>query len=93
VHYPASALRVSAEFPPQLAILDIGLPVMSGYELLAALGALPGLEPCRYLALTGFVEPCDAQRIIAAGFDHHLSKPLVFSELKALLDSALTRPR
>ena len=70
-----SALEALAGFVPDVAILDIGLPGMDGYELAAELRRrdLPGL---RLIALTGYGLPSDRERALEAGFDDHLVKPI-----------------
>lgn len=71
-----SALRVAAEFAPETAFLDIGLPVMDGYELAAHLRRLPGLAGIKLIALTGYGQASDRRRTREAGFQHHLVKPI-----------------
>ena len=85
VQCPKQALVVSADFRPDVAIVDIGLPVMSGYELVAALSAMNELAGCRYFAVTGFAGAEVAQKSFAAGFEQHLTKPIQFDELLARL--------
>jgi len=82
---PQAALRVVGEFDPQIAILDIGLPGMSGYELAPALRA--GTPPYhgRLVALSGYGQHQDVQAARAAGFDAHLTKPVAPDELLRLL--------
>lgn len=84
-HDGVEALRISAAFLPQAAFLDIGLPVMDGYELAARLRELPGLKQLRLIAVTGYGQESDRRRTRAAGFDHHLVKPVDVSALEALL--------
>jgi signal transduction histidine kinase/ActR/RegA family two-component response regulator len=79
------ALRVAAQTPVGLAILDIGMPGMDGCELARRLRAMPGGQALRLVALTGWGQPHDRQRLAAAGFDHHLLKPLELRSLAALL--------
>ncbi len=83
-HDAPEALRVAAAFSPEIAFLDIGLPVMDGYELAAHLRDLPGLAGLRLIALTGYGQLSDRQRTREAGFDHHLVKPV---NLEAALSS------
>jgi CheY-like chemotaxis protein len=76
-------LRIAGEFRPEIALLDIGMPEMSGYELAGQVRALdePG-RTLRLIALTGFGQPGDRERALSAGFDLHLVKPV---DLKSLL--------
>ncbi len=82
---PASALRASASFVPDLAILDIGLPGMDGYELAAELRRRPGFDNTRLVALSGYGQPADQARARAAGFAIHLVKPITPAQLYSLL--------
>lgn len=76
---------------PDLVILDIGLPGMSGYEV-AALLRQRG-EACPHLiAVTGYGQPGDARRAFEAGFQHHLVKPVDARELQLAIASCLPRP-
>jgi PAS domain S-box-containing protein len=87
----AGAARADARGPFDVAILDIGLPVMDGYELAHRLRAqaAPGGAGTRFIAVTGYGQENDRARSVAAGFDHHLVKPV---DLDVLLD-ALERCR
>jgi CheY-like chemotaxis protein len=66
-------------------ILDIGLPGMDGNELARRLRALPGMAGALMVAVTGYGRPQDREASLAAGFDHHLVKPVDIRELLALL--------
>ena len=70
------ALAQIDAFRPEIALLDIGLPEMSGYELAQRLRACPDLAGLRLIALSGFGQAEDQERTRAAGFDHHLVKPV-----------------
>ncbi|MDB5890047.1 MAG: chemotaxis protein CheY [Polaromonas sp.] len=83
-----SALELARGHMPQVAVLDIGMPTMNGYEVLDALRAMPGGPSIMAAALTGFGTDEDKSRAIAAGFDVHLTKPLDFAELQEFLKSA-----
>jgi signal transduction histidine kinase/CheY-like chemotaxis protein len=87
--YPAydgeQALRIASETAVGLAILDIGMPRMDGCELASRLRAMPGGAALRLIALTGWGQPLHRQRLAAAGFDHHLLKPLDLRALAAVL--------
>ena len=71
-----TALRVAAEFLPDIAVVDIGLPVMDGYELASHLREIPGLGRLRLLALTGYGQEDDRRKSREAGFHGHLVKPV-----------------
>jgi PAS domain S-box-containing protein len=80
-----SALRMAAEFRPELAFLDIGLPVMDGYDLARGLRALE-LDPLVLVAVTGYGQPADRARSVEAGFDEHLVKPIGIDSALAIAD-------
>ena len=80
-----AALRIAAEFRPAIAFLDIGLPVMDGYELAARLRGLPELNGIRLFALTGYGQASDRQKTRNAGFDHHFVKPIDLDAIEAVL--------
>ena len=83
-HEGLSALRIAATFQPELAVLDIGLPVMDGYELASRLRRIPGLHQLPLIAVTGYGQLSDRDRSAAAGFDHHLVKPVEIETLTRL---------
>lgn len=80
-----SGLQAAAEHNPEVILLDIGLPVIDGYEVARRLRAMPGLDSTWLIALTGYGQPEDRQRALAAGFDYHLTKPLDPAVLQQLL--------
>jgi PAS domain S-box-containing protein len=84
-HDGPTALRVAAAFRPELVLLDIGLPGMSGYEVARRLRELPGLGDAVLAALTGWGQEDDRRRAQEAGFNHHLVKPVGLKELQRLL--------
>ncbi len=83
-HDGPGALGTIAKSQPQLAILDIGLPGMDGYELAKHLRSVPGLEHVPVVALTGYGQPSDRDRSRAAGFEEHLVKPIDIGRLQSL---------
>jgi CheY-like chemotaxis protein len=81
-----TALDLVASFEPDVMLLDIGMPGMDGYEVARRLRDLPNGSAVRLIALTGWSQPQDRERTRAAGFDHHLSKPVDIGALQALLE-------
>jgi CheY-like chemotaxis protein len=75
-HEPVAALAAIPGFLPDLAVLDIGLPVLDGYEVARRLRPLLDGHPCRLVALTGYGLAADRARSAEAGFDAHLVKPV-----------------
>ncbi len=85
-----SALVVAQRFRPEVAVLDIGLPAMDGYELAARLRLqMNGFCPL-LVALSGYGQEADRERSAAAGFALHLVKPLEVADLLAAIER---RPR
>ena len=82
-----SALRVAQDFEPHIALLDIGLPGMDGYELAGRLRQTPGLGDVRLIAVTGYGQESDRRRSAEAGFDTHLVKPIDLIELLQHFDA------
>lgn len=81
VAHPREAIALIDSFRPDVAILDIGLPEMDGYELAQALrDSAPGWHG-KFIALTGFGQRGDKQRAAAAGFERHFTKPADPAEL------------
>ncbi|SDF75288.1 MULTISPECIES: ATP-binding protein [unclassified Duganella] len=85
VHSGEAALASAAAHLPQVVLLDIGLPDISGYEAALALRDIEGMAGAKIIALTGWGTPADKQRSSDAGFDQHLTKPVDFTELLAAL--------
>lgn len=82
-----SAVRCAAGLRPDVIIMDIGLPRVSGYDAARRIRAQnPGLRTV-IVALTGWGQEADRQRSLAAGIDHHLIKPLDLTMLQRILDS------
>jgi CheY-like chemotaxis protein len=84
-HDGPAAIRVCRQFKPDVALLDIGLPVMNGYELAGRLRQLPGMQALRMYAVTGYAQESDRERCRAAGFDRHFVKPLDIDVLDRVL--------
>ncbi|MFC0250989.1 hybrid sensor histidine kinase/response regulator [Massilia consociata] len=84
-HSAGAALALLPAFAPEVALLDIGLPDMNGYELARRVRLLPEGERMMLIAATGWGQQKDRERAFDAGFDHHLTKPIDFELLRTLL--------
>jgi len=79
-----TGLALARGFHPEVAVCDIGLPDMSGYDVARAFRIDPALSATRLIALTGYARGHDARRAMAAGFDHHVAKPLDYEQIERL---------
>jgi len=79
------------ELRPNLAIMDIGLPDLNGYELARRIRQQLSRDDIYLIALTGYGREEDHELVIEAGFDEHLVKPVNMSELNAAISHALPR--
>jgi PAS domain S-box-containing protein len=82
----ASALARAGAAPPAVAFLDLGMPKVDGFELAQSFRADPALKAAVLVAVTGWGQQEDRERTRAAGFDHHLVKPV---DAQAVLDLLL----
>ena len=86
-HDGAEALDAVRNFRPDVAFLDIGMPVLTGYEVAQAVRAEPWGNEVTLIAVTGWGQPDDKQRAHTAGFDCHQVKPIDPDVVDRLLDS------
>ena len=84
----ASALGAAAEFRPNVAILDIGLPKVNGYDLAKQIREQPWGSDVVLVALTGWGQEQYRRRSAESGFNHHLTKPVEFEVLQQILAAA-----
>jgi signal transduction histidine kinase/ActR/RegA family two-component response regulator len=91
-HDGPSALAAVQEFKPGVALLDLGLPVMDGFELGERLRADPDLQGLVLIAVTGYAQELDRRRSTAAGFDAHMAKPIDVYELDSLIRTRADEP-
>jgi signal transduction histidine kinase/CheY-like chemotaxis protein len=77
-------IKQALSFKPDIAIVDIGLPAMDGFEVARQVRAVLGAR-IRLVALTGYGQPEDHHRTMEAGFDAHLTKPVQLAELESAL--------
>jgi two-component system, OmpR family, response regulator len=86
-HTGRAALELASHFRPSVAMMDIGLPDIDGFELAARFRQLDETRGTRLVAITGYGHADDRRRTAAAGFEHHLVKPVEPERLNAVLDA------
>lgn len=86
-HTGKDALAYVEVNSPRIILLDLNLPDMSGFDLLDSLQALESLSHSTFVAMTGQQDPGDVERCLAAGFQHHIGKPVDFERLLSLVQS------
>jgi CheY-like chemotaxis protein len=87
VHDGPSALKAAHDFHPEMVLLDIGLPEMTGHEVARRLRSEPEFTSVVLVAMTGYGQEDDKRQSQEAGFNVHLTKPLDPKILEALLSS------
>ena len=88
-----AAVREAREHPPQIALIDIGLPGIDGFQVARRIRDLPTAAPPLLVGLTGYGQRADRDHAAQAGFDHYLVKPLDADVLQRILERAsLLRP-
>ena len=90
-HDGAGAIEAALRLKPDLVFLDIGLPDMSGVDVAAALRGYPELEKTVLIALTGYGQDKDRMGAMAAGFNHHLTKPVNMETLNDTVRTFMKR--
>ena len=84
-----SAVVLARELPPDAALVDIFLPGMNGYDVLAALRAHPRIERMPVVAVTASAMEHDRVRMLASGFDACIAKPVNIRQLVETLDTLI----
>ena len=87
------AITRAASFHPHVALLDIDLPDITGYDVARAIRALPGGEHTYLAAVTGWGQNDDQRRAFEAGFDQHIIKPAKGVVIRAIVVAAAQRLR
>jgi len=87
----AEAVEIARVFHPDVALLDIGMPKLDGYEVARCIRREGGARRVKLVAVTGWGQADDRRRAREAGFDEHLVKPAELGALRALLYSATRR--
>lgn len=87
-HLGRTALSQAQLFRPDVALLDIGMPDLSGYQVAQELRQEAWARKIRLIALTGWGQEDDRRQALEAGFDHHVCKPVDLEALNALINLA-----
>ena len=90
-HDPAAAMERAIATDPDVVLLDIGLPGMTGYELARKFAAHPIVSRAKLIALTGYGQPGDTEQAQAAGFSGYLVKPVNVEQLRERIETILAR--
>lgn len=88
-HEGKVALEIAGQFAPEFAFLDIGMPGMNGYDLARQLRQLPETKNCILIAVTGWGQDKDRELSRAAGFNHHLVKPVELAQVLAVIENEI----
>jgi CheY-like chemotaxis protein len=86
-HDGPTALEAALDYRPDVALLDIGLPGLDGFEVAKQMRQQPILQKVVLVAMTGYGKASDRQRSQEAGFDHYLVKPVKFEKVQEVLAS------
>jgi PAS domain S-box-containing protein len=81
-----AALDLVESFAPDTVLLDIGLPIINGYDVAKHLRSLPGGDELLLIAISGWGQDEDRRMSAASGFNHHLVKPVDYSVLIPLVE-------
>lgn len=92
-HDGEHALQQARATQPALAIVDIQMPRLDGYGVLAAMRGDPALRGIPVIALTAYAMDGDRARGLAAGFRAYVTKPVTLRNLRQILDEVLTEKR
>ena len=84
-HTGPTALAAALDYRPDVMLLDIGLPELDGFEVAKRIRQEPLLRDIVLVAVTGYRQAADRQRVLEAGFDHYLVKPADFEKVRQIL--------
>jgi len=82
------ALQTAIDYRPNVVLLDIGLPGLTGYEVASRIREQASLNGILLVAVTGYGQESDRLLALQAGFDHHLVKPIDFEKVRQILAAA-----
>lgn len=80
-------VSITETIQPDALLLDIAMPYLDGLQIAEEFRRRPDIRPRLLIAVTGYGDPCMCDKIAAAGFDHHLVKPVYADDLNGVLSS------
>jgi CheY-like chemotaxis protein len=83
-----TGIAVATQWLPHAILLDIGMPIMNGFEVARALRQCPALDQCRIIALSAWNDPETVALAASSGFDAHIAKPASLASLLRELERA-----
>lgn len=86
-HDGLGAIKAALDYVPEVVLLDIGLPIVDGFQVARRIRQEPTLRNVVLVALTGYGQESDKQRSREAGFNHHLVKPVDIAEIESILSA------
>lgn len=85
-----SGIKRAKKYRPDLIIMDIQMPVMDGFEAIRHIKEDPGIRDIKILAITSFAMKGDRERILAAGADYYMPKPINTRDFSAVVESLIS---
>lgn len=79
-------MKLAKQIKPDVIFCDIGLPGMDGYEVAESIRNESEMKDTQLIALTGYAGASDVERVLKAGFNRHLAKPVDINAIKQLLN-------
>ena len=92
VYSGEEAVDILSHYSPEVILLDLGLPGISGIDAARRLRDTPSTRDITLIAITGWGQPQDRARTADAGFDFHFTKPVDVVQLSQAIESAVTAP-
>jgi two-component system CheB/CheR fusion protein len=92
-HDGAAGLAIAERMRPEIVVLDLGLPVLDGFEVARRLRQIPDLAPLVIIAMSGYGSENDREKSKQARIDHHLVKPKDVEKIETLIASLGARQR
>ncbi len=92
-YHGLAGLEAARTFAPDAILLDLGMPGMDGYQVAAALRAVPDFDHVALIAFTAWGDVVTRQRVVSTGFDEHVIKPANLERILTAVRNALSKRR